>query len=47
MSRFPTANHFTAWCGIALGNNESAGKRKNTSIKKGNSYLRVAIVGAA
>ena len=33
--------------GIAPGNNESAGKRKNTSIKKGNSYLRVAIVGAA
>jgi transposase len=47
MSRFPSADHFTAWCGIAPGNNESAGKRKNTSIKKGNSYLRVAIVGAA
>jgi transposase len=47
MSRFPTADHFTAWCGIAPGNNESVGKRKNTAIKKGNSYLRVAIVGAA
>jgi transposase len=47
MRRFPSADHFTAWCGIAPGNNESAGKRKNTSIKKGNSYLRVAIVGAA
>jgi 16S rRNA G966 N2-methylase RsmD len=29
MSRFPTADHFTAWCGIAPGNNESAGKRKH------------------
>ena len=47
MSRFPTTDHFTAWCGIAPGNNESAGKRKNTAIKRGNSYLRVAIVGAA
>jgi transposase len=47
MSRFPSADHFTAWCGIAPGNNESAGKRKNTSIKKGNSYLRVVIAGAA
>lgn len=46
MSRFSTADHFTAWRGIAPGNNESAGKRKNTSIKKVNSYLRVAIVGA-
>ncbi|GAB3921883.1 hypothetical protein GCM10028827_05870 [Mucilaginibacter myungsuensis] len=47
MSRFPTADHFTAWCGIAPGNNESAGKRMNTAIRKGNNYLRVAIVGAA
>lgn len=47
MSPFPTADHFTAWCGIARGNNENAGKRKNTFIEKGNSYLRVAIVSAA
>jgi transposase len=47
MSRFPSADHFTSWCGVAPGNNESAGKRKNSSIKKGNTYLRVAIVTAA
>lgn len=47
MTRFPTADHFTAWCGVAPGNNESAGKRHNTSIKKGNPYLKVAIIGAA
>src|SRR5271157_1515954 len=27
MSRFPTANHLSAWAGVAPGNNESAGKR--------------------
>ena len=47
MTRFPSADHFTSWCGIAPGNNESAGKRKNTSVKKGNAYLRLAIVAAA
>jgi transposase len=47
MSRFPTADHFTAWCGLAPGNNESAGRQGNTSIKKGNTYLKTAIVSAA
>jgi transposase len=47
MTRFPSADHFTAWCGIAPGNNESAGKRKSIGIKKGNTYLRTAIVSAA
>jgi transposase len=47
MSRFPSADHFTAWCGVAPGNNESAGKRRGGTVKKGNSYLRVAIVQAA
>ncbi|WP_425563468.1 IS110 family transposase [Mucilaginibacter defluvii] len=26
MSRFNTADHLTAWCGLAPGNHESAGK---------------------
>ena len=47
MKRFPTADHLTAWCGVAPGNNESAGKVKNTSTKKGNVYLRTTMVGAA
>lgn len=47
MTRFPSADHFTAWCGIAPGNNESAGKRKATGVKKGNTYLRTAMVSAA
>jgi transposase len=47
MQRFATADHLTSWCGVAPGNNESAGKRKNTSVKKGNKYLRTAIIAAA
>lgn len=29
MRRFPSANHLTAWAGLAPGNNISAGKRKS------------------
>jgi transposase len=47
MSFFPTADHLTSWCGLAPGNNESAGKRKNSSVKKGNKYLRVAMIAVA
>jgi transposase len=47
MRRFPSSDHLTAWCGVAPGNNESAGKRKSTATKKGNKYLRMAIIAAA
>jgi transposase len=47
MSVFPTADHLTSWCGLAPGNNESAGKRRNTAVKKGNKYLRVAMISVA
>jgi transposase len=47
MNCFPTADHLTSWCGLAPGNNESAGKRKSVGIKKGNKYLRVALVTVA
>jgi transposase len=47
MNSFPTADHLTSWCGLAPGNNESAGKRKSVGIKKGNKYLRVALVTVA
>ena len=39
--------HFTGWCGVASGNNVNAGKRHNTSVKKGNSYFKTSIVSAA
>lgn len=47
MSRFPSANHFAAWAGMAPGNNESAGKRKSGKTKPGNPHLRSHLVQAA
>lgn len=40
MSHFKTAEHICSWAGLCPGNNESAGKRKNTSITKGNPYIK-------
>jgi transposase len=47
MSVFHSAKHVTAWAGVCPGNNESAGKHKNASARKGNVYLRTALVEAA
>ena len=38
MDRFPSAGHLCAWAGVAPGNNESAGKRKNSKSRKGNKH---------
>lgn len=40
MSCFRTAEHICSWAGLSPGNNESAGKRKSTSITKGNPYVK-------
>lgn len=40
MSHFKTAEHICSWAGLSPGNNESAGKRKSTSITKGNPYVK-------
>lgn len=47
MDYFPTADHLTSWCGLAPGQHESAGKRRSIAVKKGNKYLRVAMVTVA
>lgn len=47
MQHFPSPDHLTSWVGVAPGNNESAGKVKNVTIKKGNKYMRVAMVSVA
>ncbi|MEH1827201.1 MAG: IS110 family transposase [Nostoc sp.] len=47
MSRFPSAQHFAAWAGVAPGNYESAGKKLSTSTRKGNRSLRTILVQAA
>jgi transposase len=47
MSVFPSAQHAAAWAGVCPGNNESAGKRKGQSGRKGNVHLTTALVQAA
>jgi len=47
MSRFPTANHLCAWAGLAPGNNESAGKRKNAKTRKGNKHIKKTLTQSA
>ncbi|MGH6628188.1 MAG: IS110 family transposase [Burkholderiales bacterium] len=47
MSQWPTVGHLTSWAGLCPGQNESAGKRRNSSIRPGNPYLRSALVEAA
>ncbi len=40
LSAFPSAEHLCSWAGLAPGNNESAGKCKDTHVDKGNTYLK-------
>ena len=40
MTRFPTSAHFASWARVCPGNNESAGKRKSSSVGGGNRWLR-------
>jgi transposase len=46
-SRFPNAAHASSWAGLAPGQHQSAGKRKNTRIRDGTRYLRSALIQAA
>ena len=47
MTRFPTAAHLASWAGMCPGNNESAGKRKSGKTRKGDAWLRAALIEAA
>ena len=47
MSYWPTHQHFASWARLCPGNNESAGKRRSTSIGSGHSSLRGTLVEAA
>ncbi|MBV8771594.1 MAG: IS110 family transposase [Deltaproteobacteria bacterium] len=47
MSRFPTAAHLLSWAGLCPANNESAGKRRSTRLRKGNLWLKTLLVQCA
>jgi transposase len=46
MSRFPSAAHLSSWAGMCPGNHESAGKRRSGKTRRGNPWLRDALVEA-
>ncbi|MEP6775269.1 MAG: transposase, partial [Chloroflexota bacterium] len=47
MSRFPTHRHLASWAGMCPGNSEIAGKRRSGRTRKGNVWLRTALVEGA
>jgi transposase len=47
LSRFPDAEHLSSWAGVCPGHKESAGKRQSGRCRKGNQYVRTALVQAA
>jgi transposase len=47
MSVFISVYHRVAWAGLCPGSHESAGKRRNVSLRKGNMHLRTILVGTA
>ena len=47
MSRFPTAGHLISWAGLCPRNDESAGKRRSTRIRKGAPWLKDILVQCA
>jgi transposase len=47
MSRFPTAGHLVSWSGLCTGQNESAGKRKSSRLRKGAPWLKTMLVQCA
>jgi transposase len=47
MSRFPTAGHLVSWAGLCPRNDESAGKRRSTRVRKTANWLKTTLVTAA
>jgi len=47
MNRFPTAAHLVSWAGLCPRNDESAGKRRSTRLRKGDRWLKTALVQCA
>lgn len=47
MSRFPTAGHLISWAGLCPRNDQSAGKRRSTRVRKSGTWLKTTLVTAA
>ena len=47
MSRFETGGHLISWAGLCPRNDESAGKRRSTRMKKGAPWLKTILVQCA
>jgi len=47
MKGFRSASQVSCWAGLAPGNHQSAGKRRQARVTKGNVYLKTALVEAA
>lgn len=47
MTRFPTAGHLVSWAGLCPRNDESAGKRRSTRVRKSGTHLKTTLVTAA
>jgi hypothetical protein len=47
MTRFPTAGHLVSWGEPVPRNDESAGKRRSTRVRKSGTWLKTTLVAAA
>jgi hypothetical protein len=47
MRRFPTSAHLVSWAGLCPRSDESAGKRRSTRIREGNTFLKTLLVQCA
>lgn len=47
MSRFATHGHLISWAGLCPGNDESAGKRRSTRVRKGAPWLKSTLIQCA
>ncbi len=47
LSAWPSAKHLCSWAALCPGNDESAGKRRSGKTRKGNRWLRAALLQAA
>jgi transposase len=47
MSRFETAGHLVSWAGLCPRNDQSAGKRRSTRMRKGAPWLKTTLVQCA